>query len=654
MSAHEHHIYALLLGVLIFAPATKPLLGETNSTGAELAAAERRERTSALPFTDKDTIVLADFDNKTGETIFDDALKQALAITLGQSPFLNVLSDRKVGEALRTMGRPANEPITADMGRELCQRSGSEAVLAGIISNLRDHYLLELTVAACGSGTTLIKERREASSKEDVLKALSIASFDLRTKLGESLQSVQAFGVPIEATTYSIEALKNYSVGIAVRREKGDTPTISYFKRAIELDPEFPLPYAELAAIYRNFREPSMALDCARKAYDLRNRVSMREKLKITGAYLQATGDLEKEIQNYELWQTEYPGDFQPYNNLGNDYAALGQLDKSLAEYSRALQLMPSLISYTNVVGMDISLNRLDAAEASLAEAFANKIDGRYLRQTLYWLSFLRGNAAKMQQQVEWASGKPGDEDTLLSMQSDTESYHGHLAKAQELTQRAVDSALRAASKESAALWQVNSALRQAEVGNVLLATQQTASALALSSGRDVKMVAAFTLARAGERPRATALVKELERDYPNDALMKLYWLPTINAAIALDNGSAPRALKDLETAAPYELGSAGIFLDYLYPAYVRGQAYLLARKPNAAVAEFQKLLDHSGIVLNFVTGALAHEQLGRAYAMAGDTVKAKAAYQDFFQVWKDADAETPILRQARAEYSKL
>ena len=616
------------------------------------APSEATLRPEAL-LTENDSVVLGRFSNRTADPVFDDALQQALAIELEQSPFLNILSDRKVSEALRTTGRSANDRISPDLGREVCLRAGSKPILAGSIAKLRSHYLLELIAVDCRSGKPWFKNGAKREQRS-VLKALSQTSLNLRSMLGESSSSVQEFAVPIEVTTSSLEALKNYRIGITVRRDQGDTPSIPYLKRAIELDPKFPLPYTELTAIYGNIRQPSQALDFANKAYRLRDRVGEREKLKIVGIYLLATGDLEKEIQTYEQWQAKYPRDFVPYNNLGNDYAAMGQLDRSLAEYSQALQLMPSVISYTNVVGMDLSLNRFDAAGAMLDEAAAAKLDGRYLHQNRYWLAFLRGDIAQMEQQLSWASAKPGDEDALLSMQSDTEAYAGRLAKAQDFTHRAVDSAVRAGSKETAALWLVNAALRSAEVGNVALAEQEVDSALALSAGRDVKLIAAFTLARAGENRRAKTLSAELLQLYPTDVLMRRYWLPALDGSVDLNTGDFARALERLQAAGPYELGGAGTFINYLYPAYVRGQAYLLAHDASAAAGEFQKLLDHSGIVINFVTGALAHLELGRAYAMAGDRSRAKAAYQDFFALWKDADAQIPILNRAKQEYATL
>ena len=573
---------------------------------------------------------------------------------LEQSPFLNVLSDRKVSETLRMMGRPTTERITVDVGRELCLRTGSKALLGGEISSLGSHYLIAVNAEACTSGDTLAKEQVEAASKEDVLKALSRAATSIRTKLGESLPSVQKFDVPIEATTSSLEALKNYSMGITVGREKGDAPSIPFLKRAIELDANFPMAYAGLAVSYGNLGQPSLALEYATKAYGLRDRGTEREKLRIAADYFYATGEFEKEAQTYELWIANYPRDYVPHGNLSANYVSLGQYEKALREQQEALRLAPDdVLNYANMGQIYLVLNRLDEAKAMFDQAQARKLEDVSLRLDMYYLAFLRGDSAQMQQQVAWGAGKPGNEDRMLSAQSDAEAFYGRLSKARVFSRRAVDSAVRADSKETAALWQVNAALREAELGDTASAKQGVTAALALSPGRDVRVVAALALARMGDAPRATALVGELERSYATNTLLKLYWLPTINAAIELNKGNSSQSLVSLETVAPYELGNAG-FINYLYPAYVRGQAYLLAHNGTAAVAEFQKLLDHGGIVLNFVTGSLAHLQLGRAYAMAGDTAKAKSACQDFFALWKDADPDIPILKEAKAEYAKL
>jgi tetratricopeptide (TPR) repeat protein len=609
----------------------------------------------AKVLTEKDTLVLADFTNTTGDPVFDDALKQALAVELGQSPFLNVLSDRKVGETLRLMGRAADERITAEVGRELCVRTGSKAVLRGAISSLGSHYLLDLNAVACSTGDTLAKEQAEANSKEEVLAALSRASSSLRSKLGESLPSVQKFDVPIEVTTNSLEALKNYTMGIKIGREKGDAPSIPFFERAIELDPTFPTAYAALAITYGNLQQPSLALEYATKAFQLRDRASEREKLYISATYFGATGELEKEAQTYELWTASYPRDAMPPVRLGANYNDLGQYDKALAEEKEALRLEPDdVIIYANLGSTYLNLNRLDEAKATFDQALARKLDSGNLRVNMYYLAFLRGDTAQMDRQLAWGTGRPGNEDVLLSTQSDTEAYYGRMNKAREISRRAVDSAVRADSKETAALWEVNAALREAELGNSASARQGVAAALALSSGRDVKVAAALTLARAGDVPGAKALVEELEKSHPTNTLLKLYWLPTIRAAIELSRGNFSQALAYLEAATPYELGEAEMFINYVYPAYVRGQAYLLAHNGTAAVSEFRKMLDHRGIVLNFVTGSVAQLQIGRAYAMAGDKAKAKAAYQEFFNIWKDADPDIPIYKQAKAEYAKL
>ena len=612
-----------------------------------------RSHSQKPALTEKDTIVLADFTNTTGDAVFDDALKQALAVELGQSPFLNVLSDRKVGETLKMMGA-ANQRLTVDVARDVCIRNGSKALINGSISSLGSHYLLDLTATACNSGDTLAKEQGEAGSKDDVLKTLGQLSSSLRTKLGESLPSVQKFDVPLEASTTSLDALKNFTLGRAAVREKGDAPSIPFFKRAIELDPNFALAYSALSVAYGNLGQHSLAKELASKAYELRDRVSEREKLRITASFFDAAGDIDKATQTYELWETSYPRDEVPPANLGTLYSNLGNYDKALAEAQKAQALSPRVGGYTNLAIIYMDLNRLDEAKSTLDEASSRKLDGGGLRLDLYLLDFFRGDTAGMEQQVAWAAGKPGDEDVLLSTQSDTDAYYGRMSKARQYSQRAVESAVRADSKETAALWQANAALREAEIGNDAVARQGVTAALALSTGRDVKITSALALARIGEAARASAVAAELAKDEPNNAYLKLYWLPAINAQIALGKNDAAQAIHDLEPAAPYDLGQASVFINYVYPAYVRGQAYLAAHNGAAAAAEFQKLLDHRGIVGNFVTGALAHLQLGRAYAMAGDTAKAKIAYQDFFGIWKDADPDVPTLKQAKTEYAKL
>lgn len=600
------------------------------------------------------TVVLAGFENRTGQAVFDGTLHEAVAEELEVSPFLSVLSDQKVADGLRRMGR-AEDALTVGAGRRICLADGGKAVVSARISRPGSAgYTLDLSAVDCRSGNTLAQVRIVATQREDVLGALSLASSRLRAKLGEPASSIRRYEIPVDATTSSLQALKDYGIAIRMARENGGPPTIPLLEEAIRLDPDFALAYAALSPIYGNLRQPGLALQCATRAYRLRDRVGERERLRISATYFLASGRLQSEMRTYALWQAEYPRDFLPYNNLGNDYAAIGRLQEALAQYQKGLDLQPTLIGYVNVGGMDLNLDRLDDAKRAYDEALAHHFDGRYLRQNIYWLAFLRRDATIMRQQLAWASANPADEDALLSEQSDTEAYHGRMRSAQEFTQRAVSAAIKTGSRETGALWQVNAALREAEVGNFALARQGVASALALSSGRDVTLMAAFTLARSGATSQANALLAKLEKEYPTDAMMKLYWLPTIRAAVALDEGDHARAVDELQAAASHELGGAATFVNYLYPAYVRGQAYLLAHQGNAAAAEFQKLLDHRGIVLNFVTGALAHLETGRAYALAGDEAKARAAYRQFLALWHGADADVPVLEQAKAEYARL
>ena len=610
----------------------------------------------AAPLTEKDTVVLADFENTTGDAVFDGALKQALAVQLGQSPFLNILSDRKAGETLRLMGRQASDRISPDVARELCVRTGSKAIVLGSISNLGGQYVIGVDAVGCSNGDTLAKEQEEAAAKQDVLKAVGKAAASLRSKLGESLATIQKFDVPVEATTSSLEALKAFSMATTTFRTKGNAEAIPFYKRALELDPNFAVAYAGIGLVYANLGQASLSAENIKKAYSLRDRVSEREKYRIAALYYDVvTGELEQSSQVYELWAKSYPKDIVPRMNLGDIYNRLGQYEKAVSQTQEGLRMEPTLVGYSNLAFSYLALNRPDDAKKAVAEAQENKLEGDFLHWAIYQQAFLKGDRAEMERQVTWAAGKPGTEDLLLSFQSDTEAYNGRLVKARDFSRRAVDAAVRNDSKETAALWQVSAALREAEFGNAAAAKQDVAVALKLAPGRDVKLFAALTLARVGETARAKAIVEELAKSYPSDTVLKVYWLPTIKAAIELNANNPGQALVFLETTAPYELGAPQQFqLGTMYPAYIRGHAQLTARNGVAASSEFQKFLDHRGVTLNYPLGVLAHLGLARAYVLSGDTVKARAAYQDFLALWKGADPDIPILQEAKAEYAKV
>jgi serine/threonine protein kinase/Flp pilus assembly protein TadD len=610
----------------------------------------------SAPLSERDTVVLADFDNVTGDSVFDGALKQALAVQLGQSPFINILSDRKVGETLRLMGRPATTRITPDVARELCVRTGSKAIVLGSISNLGGQFVIGVDAVGCTTGDTLAKEQEEASSKQDVLKALSRAAATLRTKLGESLASVQKFDVPVEATTPSLEALKAYSMGITTGRSKGDAEAIPFMKRAIELDPNFAMAYVGLAVEYSNLGQASLAAENAKRAYELRDRVSDREQYRISAFYFQyVTGEVEKATEAYQLWGKSYPHDIVPHGNLGSIYAALGQYDKAVAETEACQGLEPTIAGYSNLSEYYIAVGRLKDARQTIQEAQQRNIDGFAIRFPLYELAFLAGDTAEMERQVAWESGRPGEEDQILNIHADTQAYYGRLDKARDLARRAADSAVRTGAKETAAQWLGFEAIREAELGNVAAARQAVSRALALAPGRDVKVLAALALARTGETSQSKMIFDGLQKSDPTNTYLKVYWFPVIEASIAMAQQANDQAVFALEPSLPYELGAPPPTLNgAIYPAYLRGLAYLAQKNGTAAAAEFQKFFDHRGVVQNFLLASLAHLQMGRAYALTGDTAKAKTAYRDFLTLWKEADPSIPILKEAKAEYAKL
>ena len=616
----------------------------------------------AQVLTEKDTIVLADFDNKTGDPVFDDTLKQALAIQLEQSPFLNVLSDLKVAGTLKLMNRPRSERLTEDVAREVCLRTNSKAMLTGSITALGNQYVIGLKAVNCSTGDVLAEAQKQAAGKEGVLKALDAAAVSLRSNLGESLSSVQKYATPLEeATTPSLEALQAYSLGRKARFAKGNAAALPLYERAVTLDPNFAMPYVGIAVIYSNLNEVGRAAENARKAYELRDKVSERERFFIEAIYyMYATGELEKVAQIYELWQQTYPRESVPYSNLSVTYGYLGNLEKSLEEAREAMRLEPNnSTNYVNLGNSYASLNRLDEAGAVYKQAEERKLEGEFLLEYRYQLAFLKGDAAQMAQWAAAAVGKPGTEDLLLASQADTEAWYGKLKNAHELTRRAIDSARHNDAKETAALYQAAAALREVESGNREQALADAHAAMKLAPNRDVRAISALVLARAGNLAAAEKLATDLNKRSPLDTLVQQYWLPAIGAAVALQRKDPNRAVELLKMANTVEFGQTTDLPIWLCPIYLRGEAYLMLHDGNAAAAEFQKFIDHYGLVVNFPWGALARLGLARAYALdaANDPAardKARTAYKNFLTLWKDADPDIPILVQAKAEYARL
>lgn len=604
--------------------------------------------------TEKDTVVLADFSNTTGDPVFDDALKQALAVELAQSPFLNVLSEQKVGDTLKLMGRSPDSRLTPEIALQLCQRAGSKAYLRGSIASLGSQYVIGLDAVNCRTGDSMSKEQVTANQKEQVLKALASAATTLRKTVGESLATVEKFDMPIEqATTPSLEALKAYSLGRkAVMRDGDPAAGVVWFKQAIQLDPNFATAYATLANAYAKLGEDSLATENAAKAYDLRGQVSEREKFLIeTHYHYLVTGDLKTASQVYELWALTYPRDGMAAANLGAVYRLLGQPEKRLATNLKAFGLdQQDAASYSSIAESYLGLDRLEDARAELKEAEAKNLDSYRLRLASYNLAFVVNDAAGMAQQLKWAINRPGVEDTFLNGEATTAAYHGQMEKARGLCQRAAESALQNDKREMAAGYQLGLSSIEGDFGNRYRARQGVAASLSLASGYDAQSYAPAILARAGDSARAEKMANKLAGDYPRDTIVNSMLLPVIRASIQIDRNDPAGAVKFLETVLPYELGDA----DALHSAYLRGLAYLQLRQASEAAVEFQKILDHRGIVLNSPIGALAHLQLARAYTMQGDTAKARAAYQDFLTLWKDADPDIPILIAAKSEYAKL
>ena len=620
--------------------------------------------------TEKDTIVLADFANSTGDAVFDDTLKTALTVSLRQSPFLNVLSDSQVAKTLKLMTRPTGTKLTPEVARELCLRAQSKAYIGGAIGSLGSEYVLALKAVNCQSGDILAEEQVMAASKEKVLDALGNAASKLRGELGESLASVQRFDVPLaEATTSSLEALKAYSLGKRALSEKGAAAALPYHQRAIELDPNFAIAYRALGGDYNSLGQLGRASEYFTKAFQLREHASEREKLDITADYYSnVTGEVDKAIQTYQEEIESYPRTVGAYTELGGVFVLLGQYEKAAEVTRQAVRLAPDHVSsYENLANCALALQRFDEARQMIHEAQSRKLNDNVMHNLLYALAFLGTDSAAMAEQLQWFAGQPDFENWGLALASDTEAYGGHLDKTRELTKRSVASAIRADSRENGGIWQAIGAQREAAFGNSVEALKSAEEALKLApTSQGVQSEAALAFAMAGDTARAESLAQDLGKRFPLDTQMQSLWLPAIQAQLALDRKNPALALNTLQAASPIELGQIGfvINLSCLYPVYVRGEAFLATGQGNAAAAEFQKILDHNGIVWNCWTGALAHLGVARANALQSRTsrgadadaarVRALAGYKDFLTLWKDADPDVPILKQAKVEYAKL
>ena len=624
----------------------------------------------AAPLTEKDTIVLSDFANSTGDPVFDDTLKTALSVALNQSPFLNVLPDNKVAATLQLMARPANSTLTPELARELCERSGSKAYIAGSISALGNQYVLALKAVNCVNGDALAQEQVTAAGKEKVLDALGTAAAKLRGSLGESLATVQKFDVPLaQATTSSLEALKQYSLSTKALNEKGVAAALPYDQRAIEIDPNFAMGYNSVGDDYHNLGQVGRASEYYTKAFELREHASEREKLDITAIYyLNVTGELDKGAQALQQLIENYPKRSGTYNALGNALAGQGLYEKAPNLYRQSITLDPdNLIPYTNLGNTYMALQRFEDMRQTIREAQARKRDDFILHELRYTLIFLKQDSGDLAAELKWFMGGP-EENSGLSLASDGEAYSGHVRRARDLTTQSVASALRADSKETGAIWQENAAVREAAFGNASEAKQAAAEGLKLTpSSPGVEIEAGLAYAMAGDTARAESLAQELSKRFQLDTQMQSFWLPAVRAQLALNRKNPTDALGQLQAATgPIEFGQIQFInnISCLYHTYIRGEAYLAAGQGSAAAAEFQKILDHSGIVWNCWTGALARLGVARANALQARTsqgadadaarVRALAAYKDFLTLWKDADPDIPILKEAKAEYAKL
>jgi tetratricopeptide (TPR) repeat protein len=611
----------------------------------------------APALTDKDTIVLADFTNTTGDPVFDGTLRQGLAVQLEQSPFLSMVSEQRIQKALSLMGRSRDTQLSPAIANEVCARTGGAAVLNGSITGLGSQYVLGLRAANCLTGDVFAEEQAQVARKEDVLKALSQMASKFRTRVGESLATVAQHDTPLaEATTASLEALKAYSGALRVQFSSGGAAALPFFRRATEIDPQFAMAHANLGVAYGSIGESDLSVQSTARAYRLRDRTSDWEKFFIGASYARrVTGNLENAQQTCELWAQIYPREALPHDYLETIYQVTGQYDKGVEEGRKAIGFDPDFaFGYALLAGHYRRLDRLSDAESVLRMASERKLEIPDFLVERYDIAFLKGDPAAMEREVALAQGKSAAEDRISEREASVLAYSGHLEQARRKLQIAVELAQQAGHRQRAAVLEIGPALWEAFFGNGPAAALRGREILKLSRDRDVEYGAAFALAISGEIAGAQTLTADLGKRFPEDTAVRFNYLPTLGALLALKRGEPLRAIELLQIAAPYELGGPAIFGGSLYPVYVRGESYLAAHRGPEAAAEFQKVLDHRGIVLSDPIGALAHLQLGRALALSGDKTRAKGAYQDFLTLWKHADPAIPILVQAKAENSRL
>jgi DNA-binding winged helix-turn-helix (wHTH) protein len=601
----------------------------------------------------RDTLVLGDFENRTGDGAFDDTLRQALAIDLEQSPYIKMLSEQEIRDNLLRMGRKPDQRLTREVARELCQRAGSKVLIQGSIVNLGNEYVVGINAIDCLSGGSVAQEQMRANRKEEVLNGLDKVAAGLRLKLGESLSSIQRFDRPIlqDVSTPSFDAFRAYTDGQKAILRTGRQAGIPFFLHALELDPRFAMAHMALGLLYGSFDETALSAEHTRKAYELRGSVSEAEKFLISAQYeLHVTGSLEKVAPICQIWSQNYPRDWVPHERTAAAYVFLGKLESARSELRQARQLGDNAILNGFLAFVETSLDHLPAAHEIVDKAMQNNPDHLGFREAAYQLAFLEGDAKRMQEQAAWAMQRPAMGEYLLFTESDTEAYSGHLKKARGLIESASRSAEGTGFREMAVQRKAALALREAEFGHMALARQDALSAVTLAPGKSVRSWAALALAQAGESKEARKLADRLSSDFPADTLVQQYWLPAIRAAIEFAAGNSKRAVELLRAAEPYELSTVAPLL----PAYLRAEADLGAKDGPAAAAEFQKILQHRGQMFNAAEGALAHLGLARASLLIGDRANARLRYEEFLALWKDADADIPVLRRARAEYAGL